>query len=79
MAKMTLKVEVKDLDFQYQPRLSHNACFVQIWLFEPKSFKRFSMGKLNFIEFWVKKTEMTLRIKVNDPIFNTNRVCHGAC
>ena len=25
--------------------------------------------KLNFLEFWVKKAEMTLNVKVNDPCF----------
>ena len=33
MAKMTLKVKVKDLHFQYQLRVSQDACLVQIWLF----------------------------------------------
>ena len=32
-AKMTLKVKVNDLDFQYQPRVSQDACVVQIWWF----------------------------------------------
>ena len=32
MAKMTLKVnKVDDLRFQYQPRVSQGACFMQIW------------------------------------------------
>ena len=30
MAKMTLKVKVNDLHFQYQPRVSQDACLVQI-------------------------------------------------
>ena len=33
MAKMTLKVKVNDLHFQYQPRVSQEACLVQIWWF----------------------------------------------
>ena len=33
MAKMTLKVKVNDLHFQYQPRVSQDACLVQIWWF----------------------------------------------
>ena len=28
MAKVTLKVKVNDLNFQYQPRVSHDACLV---------------------------------------------------
>ena len=33
MAKMTLKVTVHDLHFQYQPKVSQDACFVQFWWF----------------------------------------------
>ena len=33
MANITLKVKVNDLHFQYQVRVSQNACLVQIWLF----------------------------------------------
>ena len=29
MAKMTLKIKVNDLHFQYQPRVSQDACFGQ--------------------------------------------------
>ena len=31
MAKMTLKVKVNDPCFQYEPRVSHDACLVQGW------------------------------------------------
>ena len=34
MTKMTLKVTVNDLHFQYQPRLSQDACLGQIWWFQ---------------------------------------------
>ena len=37
MAKMTLKVKVNDPYFQYQPRVSNDACLVQIWWFQLKS------------------------------------------
>ena len=30
MAKLTLKVKVNDLHFQYQPRISQDTCMVQI-------------------------------------------------
>ena len=33
MAKMTLKVMVNDLHFQYQPRESQEVYVVQIWWF----------------------------------------------
>ena len=34
---MTLKIKVSDLHFQYQLRVSHGACLVQIWWFQLKS------------------------------------------
>ena len=34
---MTLKGKVNDLHFQYQPRVSQDACLVQIWRYKPKS------------------------------------------
>ena len=34
MAKMTLKVKVRDLHFQYHLWVSHEACMVQIWCFQ---------------------------------------------
>ena len=36
MAKMTLKVMVNDLHFQYQPRVSQDACLEQIWWIQLK-------------------------------------------
>ena len=33
MAKKTLRGKVNDLHFQYQLRVSHDACLVQIWWF----------------------------------------------
>ena len=30
MAKITLKVKVNDPYFQYQPRISHDVCLVQV-------------------------------------------------
>ena len=36
MAKMTLKVNVDNPYFQYQPRVSHDACVVQIWWIQLK-------------------------------------------
>ena len=37
MAKMTLKFKVNDLYFQQQPKVSQDACLVQIWWFQLKS------------------------------------------
>ena len=36
MVKMTLKVKINDLNFQYQLRASHHAGLVQIWSFQLK-------------------------------------------
>ena len=33
MAKMTLQVKGNKLHFQYQPRVSQDACLVEIWWF----------------------------------------------
>ena len=65
-AKMTLKVMINDLHFQYQLKVSQNACLVQIWWSKPKCITSYSADKTKFLEFWVK---MTLRVKVNDPHF----------
>ena len=73
MAKMTLKVKINDPFFQYQLRLSHNSCLVQIWWFQPKSVSSYRADKPNFLEFEVKKAKMALKVKVIDPIFNTTR------
>ena len=69
MAKMTLKVKIKDYYFLYQRRVSHYACLVQIWWFQPKSVLGYCIDKPNFPEFYVKMAEMTLKVKVNDPYF----------
>ena len=80
MVKMTLKVKVNDLHFQYQMRASQNACLVQIWWFYPKSMTSYRVDKPTFLVFWVKMAKMTLRVKVNDPYFQYQpRVPHDAC
>ena len=48
MAKMTLKVMVNDLHFQYQPRVSHDACLVQIWWFQLKFVTSYRADKVKF-------------------------------
>ena len=48
MAKMNLKVTVNDLHFQYQPQVSHDACFVQIWWFKLKSVTSYRANKEKF-------------------------------
>ena len=45
MAKMTLKVKVNGQYFQYQPRVSHDACLVQIWWFQLKSVMSYRADK----------------------------------
>ena len=47
-------------------------CLVQIWRLYPKFKMTYRADKPNFLEFWVKMAKMTLNVKVNDPIFNTN-------
>ena len=80
MAKMTLKFTINDLHFQYQPRVSQDACLVHIWWFQPKSMTSYHADKPNFLEFYVKMAKMTLKVKVNDTYFQHQpRVSHDAC
>ena len=51
MVKMTLKVKVNDPHFQYQLRVSQDACLVKIWWFQLKSVIIYRADKLNFLEF----------------------------
>ena len=50
MAKITLKVTVNDPYFQYQPRVSHDACLVQIWWFQLKSVTSYRADKVKFTD-----------------------------
>ena len=50
MTKMTLKVKVNDPYFQYQPRVSHDACLVQIWWFQLKSVTSYRAFKVKFTD-----------------------------
>ena len=80
MAKMTWKVIVNDPHFQYQPRVSQDAYFVQIWWFRPKSVMSYSVYKPSFLEFRVEMAKMTLKVKANDPYFQYQlKVFRDAC
>ena len=50
MAKMTFKVMVYDLHFQYQLRVSHDACLVQIWWFQLKSVTSYLVDNVKFTD-----------------------------
>ena len=50
MAKMTLKVKVNDLHFQYQLRVSHDACLVQILWFQLKFVTSHRVDKVKFTD-----------------------------
>ena len=69
MAKFTLQVKVNHPHFQYQPRVSQNACLVQIWSFKLKFVTSFCADKPNIPVFWDKIAKMTLNVKINDPHF----------
>ena len=66
MAKMTLKVEVNDLHFQYQPRYPVMNVLCKFGDSSPNLWRLINADKPNLLEFWVK---MTLKVKVNDPHF----------
>ena len=67
--KMTLNVKFNDTHYQYQPRLPQYAYLAQNWWFQPKSVTSYRGDKPNFLEFWVKMANMTLKVKVNEPQF----------
>ena len=50
MAKMTFKVKINDLHFQYQLRVSQDACLVQIWGFQLKSVTSYHVDKQKFTD-----------------------------
>ena len=50
MVKMTLKVKVNDLHFQYKPRVSHDASLVQIWWFQLKFVTSYHADKVKFTD-----------------------------
>ena len=50
MAKMILKAKVNDFYFQYQPRVSHNACLEQIWWFQLKPLTSYRADKVKFTD-----------------------------
>ena len=66
---MTLKVKVNEPYFQYQWKVSQDACLVQIWWHQPTSTLSYRADKPNFLEFWVKMANMTFKVKVNDLHF----------
>ena len=52
---MTFKVKVNYPNFQYQPRLSHDACLVQIWWFQS-----YRAGKVKFTDGRTQATTIFL-------------------
>ena len=69
MAKFTLQVKANQPHFQYHPRLSQNACLVQIRLFKLKSVTSYCADKPNIPAFWDKIAKMNLNVKINNPHF----------
>ena len=59
-------VILAQLHKKFSPKLSQDACLVQIWWFQPKSVTCYHEDKPNFLEFWVKMAEMVLKFNVND-------------
>ena len=50
IVKMTLKVKVNDLHFQYQLRVSNDARLVQIWWCQLKSVTSYRVDKVKFTD-----------------------------
>ena len=50
IAKLTLKVKINDPYLQYQLKLSHDTCLVQIWCFKLKSMASYRADKVKFAD-----------------------------
>ena len=55
--KITLKVKVNDLHFQYPLRVSQDACLVQIWWFQLKSVMSYRADKVKFMDGQTDQTD----------------------
>ena len=66
---MTFKFKVNDPHFLYQPRESQDTNFYQIWWLQLKSITSYRADAPNLLEFCVKMSRMTLKLKVNGPHF----------
>ena len=90
MAKMTLKIKVNDLHSQYQPRVSQDACLVQIWWFQLTVVTNYRADKVKFTNRWTdgqtQATTIPLRPERpranNKPVAKipqcTRPICHNA-
>ena len=66
--------------FNFQLKVSENACLVQIWWSWPKCVMSYRTDNPNFLEFWVKMAKMTFKVKVNDHHFQYQpQVSQNAC
>ena len=76
MEKMTLKVKVDELRFQYQLRVSQDACLLQIWWFQLKSVTSYLADKQKFTasrtDGWtdVQMQAMTIHLQSERPRVN---------
>ena len=50
MAKITLKVKLNNLNFQYQSRVSQDACLVPIWWSQLKFVTSYRADKVKFTD-----------------------------
>ena len=67
MAKMTLKVKANHLHFQYQPRVSQDACLVQIWWFQLKSVTSYRADKVKFTDGHGRTQATTIPLRPERP------------
>ena len=68
MAKMTLKIKVNDLHFQYQPKVYQNGMF---------GANLVILAKICECRFLSRYGQMTLKVNANDPIFNMMTSSNG--
>ena len=76
MAKMILKVNVNDPYFRYQPRVSHDACLVQIWWFQLKFVVWYHADKVKFTDRRMdgQMQAMTIPLQPERPRSNENKI-----
>ena len=65
-----------NLDFGLEKPWKNRGAFFWDFCGNPvKCNTSYSTDKPNFLEFWIKIARMTLKVKVNHPIFNISKKC----
>ena len=77
---MTLKIKANDPHFQYQPRVSQDACLVHIWGLQPEIGDELSCGQAIFPRILSQNGQIDLEGQGQWPHFQYQfRVSQDAC